>query len=52
MWKKMYMILLDGITKAIEALQAASLEAEQVYMDANDTPINLEFERHNPQGEE
>lgn len=43
MWKKMYMILLDGIAKSIETLQAASIEAERFYISADDTPpISLE----------
>lgn len=40
-YKDMYMTLTHAVTDAISALSAAQLEAERMYIEADDTPIHL-----------
>ena len=40
---KMYKVLFRAITKAIEDLQAAQIEAEEIYISAEDTPIVIKL---------
>lgn len=40
-YKEMYLALFRSQTKAIEILQAAQQKTEQMYEDADDTPIDI-----------
>jgi hypothetical protein len=40
-YAKMYKVLFSAVAKAIEDLQKAHKEAEEIYISADDTPITL-----------
>ena len=40
-YKKMYHILFNAITQSIDILQKAQIETEELFINADDTPIPI-----------
>lgn len=47
MYKAMYLVLVDAISDVIDILQKALREAEDIYIEASDSPIIFEPNKDN-----